>query len=73
MELDSLEKGVDYTRFKIVRDANHSDKRRHKVGLDEMRKDIANTTDRKEKREKQQAYNILMKQTVDKLDQVGKE
>ena len=73
MELEKLEKTEEYQRFEIIEQANRSSKEEGKVGLDEFRKDIQNTTDRKEKRQKQQTYNKLMKGYVELLDAVGSE
>ena len=73
LELDSLMKTPEYQRYAIIKEVNRSSKKEGKVGLDELRKEIYRIADRKEKREKQQTYNHLMKEVVDLLDQVGKE
>jgi hypothetical protein len=70
LELEKLEKTAGYQRYKILKEANRSNKKEHKVGMDELRKEIKNTTDRAEKREMQRVYNYQMEGIVDLLDKV---
>ena len=70
LELERILGTPDYLRYEIIKEANRSSKKEGKEGLDELRKEIRNTTDRKEKQRKQQVYNILMKEVVDALDKV---